>query len=272
MRKRNCDFLISNLPRNRFFMYFDILKNEWLSLVIYGFLFLFSTLPFIIFRYLQLRNISFLASSNNAYIEILASYMPYLLISLPAFLLIGLVLAGLLRVYKRMGWGKGYFRSADFFAGIKENILSSLILTAIFWLTYSLLTYVGVYFLSSSTWIYYFMLAIKGMIIFPLYLFLLYVFAVYRDSVSKKLYVGCAVFLKRFPSLIVASILLEAPFFLLLLSSSYIQLFVPSGYALIYFPLGYLALIMVYNRALDEEVNRESFPDLVNSGLSIHKH
>lgn len=273
MKKKKGDYLQGDLPRNRFFQFFDILKNEWLSLVVYGLLFLLSALPFIIYRYVHLKNVSAIASSGaeDAYATIVSSYLLYLLICLPLFLLMGVALSGILRVYKRIGWGKGYFRAADCLEGIKENAVSTLCMTFCFWLAYALLTYAGVYGAEVSSWVYWFSIAIKGLIVFPFFLFALYVFAVYRDSVSSRLMAAVVVFLKRSPSIILGSFLLEAPLLLLFLSSSYIQLLVPIAYALIYFPLGYLALILLYNRALDREINKTSFPELVDLGLSRHK-
>lgn len=263
------DFLVSDLPHNRWALWADIVKNQALHLVLLGFLLLLASLPLIVFRYYHLLSLGTLLSQNgNAYTEqVQSAYVLYLLVCLPLLLVLGVYFSGLLRLYKRMSWGEGYFLFADLGAGIKENSANVLLLVFLFWLVDAILVYFGIFFLFSSSLVFYLFQVIRYAIVFPLFGLNLYLSSVYNDPLAKKLFTSLRVFLRHFPLFLLWSLVLEGPLFTLNFASASLQLFLPMAYAFFYFPLTYLGFVLWLNHCFDCDINRENFPQLVDKGL-----
>ena len=108
MRKRknqsSQDFQISQLPRNRWQLFWDILKHNGSQMVVICLVFLLFMAPITIFRYYHLISVGGILSSGSENVngEIQVAYLIYDLICIPIFLLMSLLLSGLSRIYKRM--------------------------------------------------------------------------------------------------------------------------------------------------------------------------
>jgi hypothetical protein len=263
-------FSIYDLPKNRWAQFLDILKHQALSIISICFLFLVACLPFILIRYYHLLSLTELVESSHSLSsgEVQAAYLSYYLLRLPAFIFIALFLSGILRIYKKMGFGEGYFLFSDFVAGIKENFLNILGLTFFYWLLSSLLFYASELSLAySNSWIFYLMYAVEFSLLLPYYALSCYLSCVYSDGFWTKIVATAKLFLKHFPTVLLFSLLSVAPLLLLLIPLTYVQLFVPIIYAGIFLPLASLSLVLFYNHLFDLDINCVSFPSLVGKGL-----
>ena len=109
MKKRksiNTDFLLSDLPKNRYELFWDILKNQWRSVVIISLLLLVIFLPLIMFRYYNLLTLNNLLTSSEKLDndKIINSQIGYYSLSIIVFLLMGICFGGIARLYKKMSF------------------------------------------------------------------------------------------------------------------------------------------------------------------------
>ncbi len=273
MRKRknqsSQDFQISQLPRNRWQLFWDILKHNGSQMVVICLVFLLFMAPITIFRYYHLISVGGILSSGSENVngEIQVAYLIYDLICIPIFLLMSLLLSGLSRIYKRMSFLDGYFLGADFFQGIKENWLDFLLLGLLYGILNLAMDYLGMCFLFSQSFVYYLMKILTYLFLLPWVLISGCASSIYSDPFLEKLFTSLVLYLKHFPRVLLSVLVLEAPMYFLPFSYPAVQLFLPLGYGLLYLPFAFLGFVLSTNHIFDKEINQFHFPELVNKGL-----
>jgi len=263
------DFQLNDLPVNRKSLFKDILKNQFFNIIILGVYFLVGLLPLILFRYYNLIIVGNIIKENSSSIkeELLSSGLNYGIFSLFGIVFFGLVLSGILRIYKKMCFSEGYFIGADFIEGIRENIKDFLFISLIYGLINLLIECAKMYFLMSNSFVYYLLSVVNYVIIFPYIIVAFTMSTIYSDSIFKKMFKALQVFLKNLPIMLLITLIIEAPLLVLLLSNTFIQLFYPMIYSFIYLPTSALVSRLLLNYVFDKNINKYYFPELVNKGL-----
>lgn len=270
-RKPKCaekDFLASDLPRNRWILFGDILKNEWKTVLILGFVFLLLGLPFVFSHYYYLLMVNRIVGSESPSIQDVRTVsLVYYAINLGILLLVGVFFGGVQRICKRMAFGQGYLFGGDFLEGIRENWKENLLRFGIHGLLELLFGFASLLVLSEPILAY----VLKGFlygILRPAFLLSLFVGAIYSDPFGRKLYVSIQIFLKYLPYALLAYAMLCWPSLLFLIGNTFVQLFLPMILSFVSAPLGFLGAALLMNHVLDKAVNSSSFPELVRKGLS----
>ncbi len=262
------DFLASDLPRNRWIMFGDILRNEWKSLLILGLVFLLLCLPLILSHYYYLLMVNQIVSGENPSLqEVRTASLVYYAINLGLLVIIGVFFGGIQRIYKRIAFGQGYLFGGDFLEGIRENWKENLLRFGIHGALELLFGFASLLVLPQPILSY----VLKGFlygILRPAFLVGLFVGAIYSDPFGRKSYVSILIFLKYLPYALLAYAMLCWPSLLFLIGNSFVQLFLPMILCFVSAPLGYLGAALLMNYVLDKAVNASSFPELVRKGLS----
>lgn len=270
-KKEKRDFFVSDLPNTRTKLFIDILKNQWNILIVCSIYFLLAFLPFILYRYHHLITISNLLSSNQTREEMISSISQatflYLLVSCFLFLWIGIFLAGLMRIYKRLSFQEGVFVGADFIQGVKENGKDFLFIVLFYDVLYFLVEYIAVSYMASNQLVYYLMKVIHYFLLLPLLFLSLYTSAMYQDKLIKKIYTSVIVYIRFLPKNLLFFTILLLPNVCLLFAKTSIQIFVPILYVISYLPIGFVLLTVMINGFYDQLINQYHFKDLVNKGL-----
>ncbi len=156
---KNPDFLLEQLPSSRRKQFFDILKNEWRTLLFLGAILCLFYLPFLLSHIAEAGFMNGSAEAMRAELaaeskseEEIASLVQnqmnsiHLLfngINVICFMAFSLGLAGASRVIKCLCFGEGVLLKSDFFAGIKKYWKSFLLIGFFAGLFYFLVSYVS---------------------------------------------------------------------------------------------------------------------------------
>lgn len=141
MKNSNKNFVASALPHTRKAQFFDILKHRYGLLILCG-IFAFLGFAPLLFAY----GTTVYISNASVFLEIVKSYsndagqQAYLYfwtvnvsyaIMIPLFTIGFVILVGVLRVFRLLGWGEGVFFFHDFWKGIKANFKTGILLSLI---------------------------------------------------------------------------------------------------------------------------------------------
>lgn len=262
------DFLVTDLPRNRWKMFGDIVRNEWKTLLIFGLVFLLLCLPLILSHYYYLLIVNRIVNGDDPSMQdIRTASLIYYAVNFGILLIVGVFYGGVQRIYKRMAYGQGFLFGGDFLEGIRENWKENLIRFAIHGLLEFAFGFLSLMVLSKPILAY----VLKGFhygILRPAFLIGLFLGAVYSDHFGKKFFVSIVVFIKYLPHAMLMYTMLCWPSLLFLIGISFIQLFLPMILAFVSLPFGYLGAVLLANYVFDKAINASSFPDLVRKGLS----
>ncbi len=268
-KSNNTDFLISDLPKNRFELFWDILKNQWRTIIIIGLIFLIVFLPMIIVRYYNMLvlNDFLIASDEVNDAKLISLQMSYYLLFIGLLWFIGICLGGIARIYKKMTFNEGYFLGADYFKGLKENSKEFTIIFIIYGLINFILEMVSLSFLLENSFMYYLFKLINYGLFTPLLFIAISLCALYTDGVLKKIKSSFYLYIKHLPLCLLIAVIIELPLLLLMIPQTFIQLLVPIIYVLGYLPVAYLISQIILYHIFDVEINRVSFPELVEKGM-----
>lgn len=157
-RKQIPDFLPEWLPSSRGKQFFDIVKNEWRTLLLIGLILSLFFLPFIISNIVEA---GFMNGSANALREEMEAkgrgseeilmairtqtttiHLLFTAINILCFMIFSIGLAGASRIVKCLCFGEGVLFRSDFFIGIKKYWKAFLLIGFFAGLFYFLITYV----------------------------------------------------------------------------------------------------------------------------------
>ena len=273
MKKTNInkgDFLISDLPRNRYALFFDILKNQWRSLLLMAVIILLLFLPIILLRFFNLVMINSVVNNGegtNLKAEVFNTFVGYSIINFIVVVVVGILFGGVARIYKKLAFNEGFFLGADFIRGIKENFKDYFWLFLIYGLLNMLLEILCMNYMLDNNYLYYFFKVLNYATLLPILGVSMSVCALYSDPFIVKVKSSIRIYIKNLFKILLAVIIVLLPLVLLLINSSIFQLLVPIIYSFIYFPLGYLILVLILNSIFDKDINEKNFPDLVGKGM-----
>ena len=266
IRYSSSDFLVSDLPNNHKDLFKDVLKNQWHNMMLIAFIVFVAVCPLIIHRYINMINISKIIAEGN--LELYYSTMiVYSVVRIFLYLFVGLIFAGLARIYKKLAYNDGFFFGADFIKGVKENWKEFLLIYFMFGILAMLFDVSSIELAKNSIVWTYFLSATKYIIIVPVLAILMCLSCIYTDKLRKKIVVAFKLYIRFFPKLILALLAFAMPLSMLIIANTAIQLFIPMFYALIYLPIAYLGCVIFMNYIFDIAINEKNFPDLVGKGM-----
>lgn len=261
------DYTINDLPKTRFDLFKDIIKNNYSFILLLGLICLLISLPLIINRYINLYTLS-IAAENNNYFEVLkSSTITKDALDIPFLVIIGIGLSGIYKIINKFTYNEGFLFKLTFVKGLKDNIKDFISIFLIYSLLKFLLDYLGVSYIESNSFIYYLLKVVLYVIITPILFIELKVCSTYNDNVFKKIWVSIILYIKNLFFILFIYLILIAPLFLLFINITYIQLFVPIVYAMFYIPIGIICFVNFMNNILDKDINEANFKELVNKGL-----
>ena len=275
------DFTMENLPHNRVEVFLDLLKSRWRVLLGVGAIMFLFSLPLIgSILGLNLISSSLYASYLEGKIEagvyhsnLFFLNIAFSLINLICLLIISIPLSGIERVYKIMVYYEPLDFKADFFKGIKDNIVQTLVLSLVSSFVFTLSTILVTFLLSSGSKGFASTLAFFA----PLFLFFIFILPsfllstcstpIYKNSLWVNFRNGFLLYFSTSLPTLGFCLIVIAPLFLLLLGNLYVILITLSLYFLIYFPLSFLCFYIYSTYVFDKCINKTSYPDLVDKGI-----
>ena len=137
---RSEDFSIDDLPLTRKKEFFDILKNDWKTLIFIGLILLFVSIPYLaidVIHWFIKANLETQLYNDGGTVETVTQAMKlteiiYEASLVPTTLLIAIPLSGVARILKRLVHAEGVLFKNDFFDGIKMNVGQFLLLMFIY--------------------------------------------------------------------------------------------------------------------------------------------
>ncbi len=139
------DYTINMLPHNRKEVFLDTVKLQWKGLLAVGLILLVCALPMHvldIFNAIEHSKLTFDSVGSSVDVDTVFQMVSInnivVLISMPFYVLLFVVLAGLCRIIRQYAFGENVFFVADFFKGIKQNGLQMFVVGLLFAIIYGL--------------------------------------------------------------------------------------------------------------------------------------
>lgn len=278
--KRAADFEYSKqmLPQNRKEVFWDVVKIHWRKLALMGLLMLIFSLPLYYLVWLgdsQLLHLEQIADTltdeqlQEQYYALAMSRNIQNAVSVIAWGVFGIGLAGLTRVIRQYAWEENVNLLTDFLKGVQDNGKHTVLLCVVVGVicaicssTYNMVPYGSKYL----GWIVLFQVGIAVAVVLPVCAIWLSMIPVYSNSVKQYLLFSFAVYLKSLIktigvflgcAVLVVPVLLPFPFFHVV------------GAIAISILLPFVLLIWtLYSYALfDQYINPQYYPELVGRGI-----
>ena len=285
------DFLIEQLPSTRRKQFFDIVKNEWRTLLALGAALFVFFLPFIISNICEAGFMNGTAEairqemgSEGKTAEEIASRVQnqmtsiHLLfngINILCFMLFSLGLAGASRIIKCFGFGEGVLFKSDFFAGIKKYWKAFLLCGFFAGLFYFLISYVyavlnpagqesaGINILSGVTIGFYYA------IIVPLLLFSLAQATLYELPFFKNLANSLRFTIVRYHFTAIFALVIYGVSLLTMIVYPVTMILSFAAFIVLLAPFFALAFHLFALSLFDRYINEDHYPSIYKKGLYI---
>lgn len=283
------DFLAEQLPDTRRKQFFDILKNEWRTLLLLGLLMALFFLPFVISLigeagYMNgsaeaIKSSLLLEGKSEEEIALaVAAAMRTIhnifgAINIVCFMVFSLALSGVSYVYRCLSYGEGVILKSDFLKGIKKYWKPFLLVGFFAGLSYFLMSYTSTLWSASSVDNGAFSV-LSGLTIGFFYAFLVPIFLF---SLSQAVYYELPFFKSLSNSIrfTLSSYLRLIPFLLFVYAFSLLSLIVYPVFTALAFLSAIILLLPIYILAFhsfalslfDKAINKEYYPSVYLKGL-----
>lgn len=275
----NKDFNKSMLPIYRKKQFFDIMKLNWKKVGILGLIIFAFAIPLILSHSIFLGYIPLyyqgLVDGGKEPIE--ANYACanvnffVSLIDILFYFLIGLGIAGSLRIIRNLVFGEGVLLKEDFFKGIKMYWKPACFTTTLFGLLVSVFKGLNVLFFFNE--------AMPIVLIFIKLVFLIFVMPImfifvsysiiYNDSIGKRLLNSLKFFNGKFlTNLAFIPWLILAYFLIPLIQTVALKLVVEMIVFIVLIPLFILLFHLYMTSIFDEVINKKQYPEIYRKGLA----
>ena len=268
------DFNEDNLPSNRKEVFFDCLKLRLFDFFKIGLLLFLFALPLLmaglfkdtlLFSMLESINGGKISEEdfNGAYTMLMLGYY---LIEIICLIIFSLGLAGSLRVIRQIAWGEAVFFIQDFFEGIKLNI-KHFIIYFLFIGTFNFLNHLVMIFDIQYEIIKAIPFDISVFVFFPPLLYSLAETLMYTNGVTGEYKNGFILYIKTFPTTILATVVVLLPLLFELIPRFIIKYIVISIFIIALFPIVLLGEFLYFNSRLDKYINKETYPEIYDKGI-----
>ncbi len=273
------EYTESMLPHNRREVFFDILKLNWKSFLLYGLIMLLCSLPLMIteiFKWIISNEIlKAMATAQGEELTALAYERAgmlnmFVLIEAICILLIFIYLAGFITVIRQYAWEECVFFSSDFAKGLKANLAQMLPLGVLFSVSYAFgfITYNLAQLESDVMRSLLMMLPFDAFLLFvvPITAYGICSIPIYQNGFGKVIFSSLRLyFVSPFKTLL-ALICCLCPFAPLLIPNFTCMVICGALIAML-LPWIILAFTLFSYNQFDKFINAEQFPELVGRGV-----
>lgn len=266
------------LPQNRKEVFWDVVKIRWKKLVLLGLVMLVFTLPLYYLLWLGDSQLLYLEQNGSAltaeqlqekYYALAMSRNIQNAVSVVAWAVFGIGLAGLIRVVRQYAWEENVNLLTGFLKGVRDNGKHTVLLCVVVGIvcaicssTYNMVPYGSEYL----GWVVLFQIGVAVAVVLPVCAIWLSMIPVYKNNVKQYLLFSFAVYLKSLLktigvflgcAVLIVPVLLPFPFFHVV------------GAIAISMLLPFVLLIWtLYSYALfDQYINPRYYPELVGKGI-----
>lgn len=278
LKSAKSDFTKSMLPHNRKQVFSDVVKLHWKELLILGFVALIFSLPLLFSQVMQdnitAGIINALPDSPTeeqfaaARADIVAYENTRAFINIIFLLLFSVALSGILRVVRQYAWEENVSLSADFFAGVKQNLGQISLVALISGVIYALC--VLSYNLSSmasgvSAYLFIIPVGVSLLVALPVAGYTLAAVAVYSNKFIQNVKAAFTVYAQNPFKALLATLCCMLVFIPQYIPDFYCHVFgrMISSLLCPFVLLGWL--LFCFNR-FDKKINAKFFPELVGKG------
>ncbi len=291
VKKVTPDFLLEQLPSTRRKQFFDILKNEYRTLLLIGLILVLFFIPFIvsnIFEYgfmsgtsetikkameAEGRNSEEIARAIK--LQMRSIHLLFTGINIICFMIFSLGLAGVSRVIKCLCFGEGVVFKSDFFIGIKEYYKSFLAVGFFSGLFYFLMTYTGA-MLDALSKDNSSLLIVKGLtigfyfaLLVPLFLFSLAQSTLYNVPFFKNISNSIKFIINKYYICLIFSIIIYMIYLLTYIVYPLISILSFVAVIILIVPFIELAFHLFALSLFDKYINKNYYPQIYKKGLYI---
>jgi len=271
-QKEDCTY--ANLPHNRKEAFFDIVHNRYDILLGFILLYLLSLSPLaIVFALSLLAEQSLISQGlDNTSLQVQLWWNSFFrdLLYFPASLLFFVVLAGSLKIYRKLAFQEPILFWGDFGRGIKENFFFVLGTGALGWIGFLLAEITkNSLFQGSALWqiiLGYIPFSLFILIVLPALLYALAAQPIYTDSWGKKIKNGFRFVVAHLWVSLLYGILFSQVWIILEVGIVWLDLAFFLWFCLL-LPFLQLSFVLTANHFFDEDINFEHFPELYGRGI-----
>ena len=258
------------LPRTRKVQFLDCFKMNYALLLKCGLLLFLFALPLISFcLFMDFYYVSILEHATEAIKQTKLVFS--FIFNIGVLLLLSLVvvaLSGILHILRNFIWQEGIFFHIDFWAGVKENagknLLFYLICAILYLISFFIYRVFRVSIISLTP------LLMFALIVFPIFLWILFINNTYKSSFGSLLRNGTFFYVKSIGWSLLTSVvcllpaaLLFMPFYLL-----WVKYIITVLLFIFVLPIVLLTLTLYSTSKFDDFINKENYPDHYLKGLN----
>ncbi|XFA99029.1 hypothetical protein ACAG96_00260 [Candidatus Izemoplasma sp. B36] len=278
-KKAKTDFTIENLPSNRLESFWDIIRNHFSKILELGFILFVSSIPIIINTIITNINVVGiendyslgLITETDAINQIFSIYNISNLINIFLFLLIGFVLAGCIRIFRKLVWQEGLLFWQDFKVGIVQNYKPSMITLFIIGLLNFILQYlIRLLQMNPNLNGINVILAIVIVItvyMVPLSLMILVQTSIYDLPYTHKVKNGFLLAMRTAPKTFLFTIILIVPWSILLIKNNTFFLIALVVLFILFLPIEILGSFEYSISIFDTYINKDNYPTIYEKGI-----
>lgn len=258
---------IASLPTNRKELFFDVIKLRWRSVILLGFIFFLTLIPFI--ACLFLRRIIYnnlLITPDVTDYDLLFCNCFYFSIASISLLIPAIFLGGILKNLKNLSYEDPIFLKEDFKSGIKENFL------AIFISTFILILFVIATLICFSIKplpgiIKGLLAGITLLVCFPITLLIYHQSILYKNKLIDYFYNAFLLYIRNFLYILLLTVINLIPLFVIFISNPIIYVTCLVLYFLLIEPFVLLFDVIFLNYIFDKSLNQKYYPEIYQKGL-----
>ncbi len=271
------DLTIDSLPHTRRELFFDILKLRFKLIVTLGIFLALAALPMLAVFFLKDLSLQGLYGSYDWSVITEEQMIEYSLLyreqnnfwnlfQLPCFILLGLYLAGFMRVIRQLNFSKGILLGDDFKTGFKQNWKQYLVLSVIAFTIFYICQLISNIAVSNDL-IRYLPLGISIVIFVPLFLVMMSLIVTYNLKFGNLIKNSLVIVFKNILWYLIFIISLALPIALFMIPYYFIIYIVLFILLVIYYPIILLANYLFNYASFDEYINKNNQPEYYHKGL-----
>jgi len=274
------DFTLDSLPLTRRKQFFDILKNEWRTLLLLSLIALVFAIPYITCVFLEMSlsdGTSYAMSQQGKTAEEIALQLAYIHrifsgINVISFCIFSVFIAGATRIIKKLCLGDVIMGKRDFFEGIKLYWKRFLLAFLVNGFILFVIEYISSVLLNSSSSILSngvrgVTLGIYFAIILPISLFNLTQYTFYDLPFIKRSINSFRFVIVKYYFVIIFSLVLLGFYFITLIPSFLISIIISILFIII-IPVIFSTCFYLYSLSFfDKYINKNAYPEIYRKGL-----
>lgn len=271
------EYTYAMLPHTRKEVFFDVLKLQWKSLLLLGFVLLAFSLPMQIARVIKqlytailfdkidpTNEQQYVAALNQA--KMLSSGIAFG--NVPLLIVFSVGFAGISRAIRQYAYEECVHFTFDFSVGVKQNVKQMALLAAASSLMYAVSAFMyGLRTEAEGAFVFVSIMPIASfwVVFAPIFAIMTVLIPVYDNSFRKNFKIATYVYVKNAPKILLACVC-SALIFLPSLIPNFLLGTIGNMLAVVLVPISMLGFYLYLFDVLDEYVNKENYPEIVGKG------